>query len=116
MHASVSDGVGDLTRGFAWLDSLESCLCRLEALRGHGQQQFCAVSQLVTILKAAGVPLDSAHLRSALSEQAIQQGRSAVGRDQASTAHIERFKFWVGLPNNYYSQDDWQARTESERS
>ncbi len=31
--------------------------------------------------------------------------------DKPMNEGLERFKFWLGLPNQYY-QDDWQSRGE----
>ena len=67
------------------------------------------VAQVASILDRAGAPVDKVRLQRALAElQAERKAptQSNASRDQASNEYIERFKFWVGLPNQYYHLED----------
>lgn len=65
--------------------------------------------QVVSILNMAGLPADGYLLRKAINaiDRGLPplQGQSLDDEDKASVSneYIERFKFWIGLPNNYYA-------------
>ena len=44
-----------------------------------------------------------------LSRRQEQLKRPKPTFDKPMNEGLERFKFWLGLPNHYY-QDDWQSR------
>lgn len=75
-----------------------------------------AVLQVVALLEKANVQVDRARLRVALHELNTLQpvAPRLVERAHTSNEHIERFKFWVGLPNKYYPVEEWRDSIEVE--
>ena len=46
-----------------------------------------------------------------LKEQQRQQ-RQGSGRSGGKNEHLERFKFWLGMPNTYFGSGEWDWHEE----
>ena len=62
--------------------------------------------QAVDMLEQAGGVMDKEPLRQAVL-QLEEQVRAGRPQPQARSEHFERFKWLLGLPNNYYAAD-WE--------
>ena len=67
--------------------------------------------QVVSILNEAGLPTDGYLLGKAIDEidrQLPHVQKQSLDEDVTASVgneYIERFKFWIGLPNSYYAQN-----------
>ena len=65
--------------------------------------------QFVRAMERAGKNLDKQRIKQTL-EVVLKSKEMAYRKPSQGTLprneNLERFKFWLGLPNNYYSSDD----------
>ena len=65
--------------------------------------------QFVRAMERAGKNLDKQRIKQTL-EVVLKSQEEAYRKRSPGTLprneNLERFKFWLGLPNNYYSSDD----------
>lgn len=79
-------------------------LCMLQRDRRHA-------AKVAGILEQVGAKVSRSRLARALDE--LENAESSLQQDGSNTVpssgnvYIERFKFWIGLPNKYYQVDDW---------
>lgn len=82
-------------------------------IRAHGMQRTSRGErmQVAGILEQVGAKVSRSRLARALDE--LENAESSLQQDGSNTVpssgnvYIERFKFWIGLPNKYYQVDDW---------
>ena len=72
--------------------------------------------QVVKAMEAAGAKIDRERIGAVLSEiisrQREAEKRRGIIRPRPPNAALERFKFWLGLPNRYY-ESDWRTPDSS---
>ena len=65
--------------------------------------------QVIRAMERVGQQVDKGRIKRALEDLLRQQSKVA-GRQRKRSRNegLERLKFWLGIPNNYY-ESDWQA-------
>ncbi|KAL3156917.1 hypothetical protein ABBQ38_001179 [Trebouxia sp. C0009 RCD-2024] len=121
------EAFGATIKGYARLNNAEAAL---DVLREFWQQggepddtmfevlvnlcvrtgEFRKALQVVHAMDKLGRPADKMRIKKVLEE--FYRRQEKLKRRRSSTERpvnegLERFKFWLGLPNNYY-RDDWQ--------
>ena len=72
--------------------------------------------QVVRAMEASEKQVDKARIKGILEDVMRRQGlvQSRLKR-QTRNEGLERLKFWLGIPNRYYSEDDSESEGEIER-
>ena len=65
-------------------------------------------------MEASDKRVDKARIKSVLEDMMRRQGLvgSRIKR-QTRNEGLERLKFWLGIPNRYYSEDETEGESES---
>lgn len=70
--------------------------------------EYKVAMQAVRAMELVGAKIDKEKYKSMianLEEKYANKSRKLDAGDNSSSAYLERFKFWLGLPNNYYSNE-----------
>ena len=72
--------------------------------------------QVVRAMEASEKQVDKARIKGILEDVMRRQGlvQSRLKR-QTRNEGLERLKFWLGIPNRYYSEEDSESEGELER-
>ncbi|CAL8460726.1 g257 [Coccomyxa elongata] len=81
--------------------------------------EFRRAMQVIRAMERVGQQVDKGRIKRALEDLLRQQSKlQGRQRKRSRNEGLERLKFWLGIPNNYY-ESDWQveqAQKESEES
>jgi len=71
--------------------------------------------QVVRALEASDKRVDKVRIKMVLEDMMRRQGiaQSRIKR-QTRNEGLERLKFWLGIPNRYYSEEEEESESETE--
>ena len=71
--------------------------------------------QVVRAMEASDKHVDKARVKSVLEDMMRRQGLvESRTKRQTRNEGLERLKFWLGIPNRYYSEEDTESESSDE--
>ena len=77
--------------------------------------RLVALLQVVRAMERSGEIADKAKYKQLLAELYRREERQRIDTSDVRNVHLERFKFWLGMPNKYFDGEEWDRDRDENR-
>ena len=96
-------------------ESRSACMRANAPVLASGPQAELQYVQVVRAMEASDKHVDKARIKSVLEDMMRRQGLvESRNKRQTRNEGLERLKFWLGIPNRYYSEEESESESSSE--